>query len=50
MPFGVQDSQQFVAHVQAHQGIERGERLVHVQDLGLDDQRPRELRPLPHAT
>jgi hypothetical protein len=32
-----------VAHAQAHQGIERGERLVHVENLGLDHQRASQL-------
>ena len=44
-----QDAQQLVAHAQAHQRVERRERLVHVEDLGLHHQRARQLRALEHA-
>ena len=44
-----EDAQQFVLHAQAHQRVERRERLVHVEDLGLHHQRARDLGALQHA-
>src|SRR5262245_26736097 len=41
--------EQLVAHAQVQERVEGGERLVHVEDLGLHDERARELRPLQHS-
>src|SRR5690348_4809106 len=48
MTFLRQDPQQLVAHSQAHERIERRERLVHIENLGLYHQSARELRTLEH--
>ena len=40
--------QKFAAQVLGRQHVQRGERLVHKQHLGLDHQRAREADPLPH--
>jgi len=42
-------AQQLVSDTQAHQSIESGERLIHVQHVRLDHQRPRKLHPLQHS-
>jgi hypothetical protein len=41
VPLLVEDAQQLVSHAQVHQRVEGRERLVHVEDLGLDDEGPR---------
>ena len=45
----VEDAPQLDPHPQAHQRVERRERLVHVQDLGLDHEGAGELDALEHA-
>ena len=44
-----QDAQQLHAHLEVHEGVERRERLVHVEDLGLHHERPRDLHAFQHA-
>src|SRR3569833_2253063 len=44
-----QNAQQLVAHAQAHERIERRERLVHVKNLGIYREGAGELGPFEHA-
>jgi hypothetical protein len=43
------DAQQFAAHDQPRDGIERAERLVEQQHVGFDGQGARHFEPLLHA-
>ena len=43
------DAQQFAAHDEPGDGIERAERLVEQQHVGIDGQRARHFQPLLHA-
>ena len=48
-PVGLPQLEQLVLQDLAHLGVERGERLVHQQDLGLDGERPGDGDALLHA-
>src|SRR5882724_7891697 len=50
MAFYRQNSQQLLAHPQAHERVQRGERLIHIEDFRFHHQRPREFHSLEHAS
>src|SRR5690242_11941932 len=50
VPLDLEDSSQLQTHLQAGERIERCERLVHIEDVRLHDERARELEPLEHPS
>src|SRR5271168_4415553 len=48
-PFALPDTQQFSAHDISSDRIQRAERLVQIEAVGIDGQGPGDLQPLLHA-
>jgi hypothetical protein len=44
-----QNSEQLVAHAQVQERVEGRERLIHIENLGFHDERPRELGSFQHS-